>query len=555
MENGIGLACKLAEVLLYTACFECVLASASHWCVHASRVWVRVIFAPCNAQVAKLAAQIEQEKNETRTEMAAAARQDIAAAAEREATLRATLEKAEGDLQASRQREREASDKVVGLKTELAVERNGLEQTETALAGALERARVAEVTARSLAQERDSVAREQLAEVAEAARQDKETLKRELVAAQTQAAGVRAENGRLAAELERVSATRSNSAAVAVAAAGNGGGGGGGGGNGLADVSTAVVAAAAEAAVAEAAEAAAKSAVATALEMRKELENRLVLAQAEATEARTEVQRLKSELNAETTATRQREASEGAAKAGDEDDGPEEKSGWASQALREACAVMDRVSSALADAVDDPGSGSPGGRGESALDDPRWAAPILASAQETNRGRIAASKRGRAVRIRRRRRALSADSLGEGGSGAGFSLGRDATDVETWRDGESSSRDMGRVCSERLRFSASRLLAVRREECLAADDRLARLREDLRDSEAREAETAARLEESREVRQIIRTARSHFGIFCHINIRTWRDGALAKVPVVRLSWLTCVFQLCVSYRNRDDFET
>ncbi|CAM9394029.1 unnamed protein product, partial [Sphacelaria rigidula] len=407
-------------------------------------------------QVAKLAAQIEKEKNETRTEIVAAARQDIAAATEREGTLRATLDKAESDLQASRQREREALDKVVDLKTELAVGRNGLEQTETALAGALERAR-------------------QLAEVAEAARQDKETLKRELVAAQTHAAGVRAENGRLAAELERVSATRSNSAAAAVAAAGGGGGSG------------------------DAAEAAAKSAVATALEMRTELENRLVLAQAEATEARTEVQRLKSDLNTETAARRRREVSGGAAMTGDEGDGPGGNSGWASQALREACAMMDRVSSALVDAVDDPGFGSPGGRGENALDDPRWAPPMLAPAQERNRGRIAASKRDRTVRIHRRRRALSVDSLGEGGGEAWFSLGKNATDVEAWRDGESSSRDMGRVCSERLRFSAARLLAVRREECLAADGRLARLREDLRDSEAREAETAARLEESREL--------------------------------------------------------
>lgn len=529
------------------------MATAGCWFVHASRVRKCVIFALSNAQVAKLAAQIEKKKNETRTEIVAAARQDIAAATEREATLRATLDKAESDLQASRQREREASDKVVDLKTELAVGRHGLEQTETALAGALERARVAEVTARSLAQKCDSVAREQLAEVAEAARQDKETLKRELVAAQTHAAGVRAENGRLAAELERVSATRSNSAAAAVAAAG--GGGGSGDGNGLADVSTAVVAAAAEAAVAEAAEAAAKSAVATALEMRTELENRLVLAQAEATEARTEVQRLKSDLNTGTAARRRREVSGGAAMTGDEGDGPGGNSGWASQALREACAMMDRVSSALVDAVNDPGFGSPGGRGENALDDPRWAPPMLAPAQERNRGRIAASKRDRTVRIHRRRRALSVDSLGEGGGEAWFSLGKNATDVEAWRDGESSSRDMGRVCSERLRFSAARLLAVRREECLAADGRLARLREDLRDSEAREAETAARLEESREVKQIIRTACSHFRVSCNTNILHLapQSAGRSKRGKTTLAYVHCVLNSVCAIATRECF--
>lgn len=62
------------------------------------------------------------------------------------------------------------------------------------------------------------------------------------------------------------------------------------------------------------------------------------------------------------------------------------------------------------------------------------------------------------------------------------------------------SRSEVREISERLRFEASRLLGVRADEQRAAEDKIARLRQDLRDSEGREADLTARLEESREVR-------------------------------------------------------
>lgn len=485
------------------------------YCVHASCYCAHVWNPLFTLQVVRLAAQVEGEKNIARAETEATM-EEKRVAEEREVAVRATLEKVEAALQTSCEREREALENVVNLKAELVVGRGGLERAETSLAEALHRARLSEATAQSIARERESAAQKQLTQAAEVARQDKETLKRGLVAAQTQAAEVRVENRRLLAELERVSAAGTSLSAAVVTASS---------GERLGDVSTVAVAAAAEAAVAEAAEAAAKSAVATALEMRAELENRLALAQAEATEARTEVQRLKSKLNAAAAAaaaatTLGGPAIEGSALSGpvgvtrragrieqrsvcstpldiDKECGAEARSPWESQALQEACTMMERVSSALAEAVDDSGVNSPGHRGESILDDPRWAS----TAQPSNRGRIAV-KRDRTVVDRRRRRALSADSLGEAGM-TGFKLGNGVDWGASQEDGL-LSRGKVRVSAEHLRFSATRLLAVRREECSAADKHLARLREDLRNSEAREAETAARLEESREVRMFVR---------------------------------------------------
>ncbi len=81
------------------------------------------------------------------------------------------------------------------------------------------------------------------------------------------------------------------------------------------------------------------------------------------------------------------------------------------------------------------------------------------------------------------------DSAGSGGEGA-------TSDDEARR---AVSPAEVREISERLRFQASRLLDARMEEQRLAEDKVTRLRQDLRDSEGREAEVAARLEESREV--------------------------------------------------------
>lgn len=61
------------------------------------------------------------------------------------------------------------------------------------------------------------------------------------------------------------------------------------------------------------------------------------------------------------------------------------------------------------------------------------------------------------------------------------------------------SRADVREVSTHLRFEAARLLGVREDERKVAEGKVARLRQDLRDSEGREAEITARLEESREV--------------------------------------------------------
>lgn len=461
-------------------------------------------------KVAKLAAQVEGERK------AMTAGQNAAEA--REARVRASLDKAEADLRAMREREQEAAGYVANLKAEVTARCDELTTAETALTAALERARLAEATAQSRLREIERAA-QNATNTAEISRQDKETLKRGLVAAQAQAAEVRAEYGRLLAEFERLKAARSS-----LSAAATGGGSGSGSYRPGDESTTAAVAAAAEAAVAEAAEAAAKSAVATALEMRRELEERLALAQAEAMEARTESQRLKSKVKAmaaaavttsgagatkpvssstflDATGARPSEDAVGRRPGSahrdryrDVDSGRSDTRAWEHQALLEACSMMKRVSSALSDAVDGNETDSPPARRGPTDLDPRWASDPKRGHAKTGPGGVRVSGR------RRRGRALSADSLGEGGV-VGFRVGED---VARWEDGEqneSSSTNKVRRIVERLRSSVATVLAARREERAVADRHKSRLQEDLRNSEAREAETAARLEESREVSQ------------------------------------------------------
>lgn len=473
-----------------------------------------LLFRSCffSVKVAKLAAQIEQEQHRARAK-ASAMTEEKTVAVEREAKLRTNVEALETDLQGAREREREAVNSAANLKAELLVGQDAIERTEAALATALEQIRAAEETAQSHARAAEAAERN-IAKATEAARQDKETLKRGLVAAQAQAAAHRA-------ELSRVQQTQLDRTAAA---------GQSPGGVGLRDATTAV-AAAAEAAVAEAAEAAAASAV----QMRSEFEERIVLAQAEATEARTEVQRLKSKLQNTTPASVGGEggnvsplspfrATSGIKRSAgtrgelaktthhrNREGRPVAPRIEYIDVLQDAHGMMDRVALALSEAVNETSGGSRS-RGDNDLNDPRWAAP-----QTSPRGTMA--KQGnRAGRVRHRR-ALSADSFGrdelavfEVKEGERYTWGgSEEAEEEGGVQEEALSRAEVLATSERLRFSAAKLLAVRREEKGSADVRLARLRQELRDSEAREADTAARLEESREVS---RTLNEQYFVAC-----------------------------------------
>lgn len=445
-------------------------------------------------QVSRLDAKIEVDVRRERAKLDAAAKASLAEAQREVATLGARVETLETDLRVTRQRERKAAETTDDLKAELVVCRNKLERAGVAAAAALEQARAAEASAESKARSSQ--------QAAETARRDSETLKRSLVASQAQAAELRAEYSRLLSQLEPALPTPSSWSTRA---------------GGLGDGAT-VVSKTAGVDVAETPETAAgtMSAAGAALRMRAELEERLALALAEATEARTAAQRLKLKVKA---CEREHEPLPAAVGGNARDrmerwgaghvkqvQGLQERgniSGGAGGAgkreLRLACDAMDRVASALCAAMSR--TEHHGGDGGRKLDDTLWATSVQ------SRGRAASGRYNSTAPAggrRRRRRALSA-----GSSRAGD--GRDTDDDifgDEWEQGsEGGQRLISRVevreLSERLRSEAAKVLAARTDEREAAEEEVARLQEGLRSSEHRVAETAARLEESREVKHLI----------------------------------------------------
>lgn len=431
-------------------------------------------------KVSRLDAKIEGDMAREKMKSDATAKATAAGAEQEANSLRASLRAAEAELAASRGRERQAADAASApLKAELAAARDAARRAEEALAAALQRARAAEAAAERAAQ---------------AARQDKDTLKRGLVASQTACAELRAERSKLLSELEQAASSAAVAAATAFSSPSDPGDGDGASAGGFS---------------VRAADAAG------ALGARSDLEGRLARALAEAAEARSDAQRLKERLKA--CDREQRTMTLG----GVDREGLEE-------ALGESCRVMRRVATALSAAADDGAGGAPrSGGGGSALDDPRWA---TRGGRSRRRGGGASGGRHRSLaegaaprtqgsrrrRNGRRRRAFSADSH-RSGSGLGDDGYRDhhrddgdggsGNSSGSGGEGGTSDDEARRVVSpaevrevsERLRFQASRLLDTRMEEQRLAEDKVTRLRQDLRDSEGREAEVAARLEESREV--------------------------------------------------------
>ncbi|CAN0527810.1 unnamed protein product, partial [Ectocarpus sp. 12 AP-2014] len=164
------------------------------------------------------------------------------------------------------------------------------------------------------------------------------------------------------------------------------------------------------------------------------------------------------------------------------------------------------VASALsAAAADRRTSRRPGSDGGSELDDPRWAFGRRRREGDANEQRsslTAAPGSGRR-RSSRRRRAFSVDSNRSGVGDADLRRDGFGDCAESGGEGDDLRRVVSRAevreVAECLRFEAARLLGVRKEERKAAGDTVASLRRDLRDSESREAEVTARLEESREL--------------------------------------------------------
>lgn len=437
--------------------------------------------------MSRLDAKIEGDMSRVKANSDATARA-TAADAEREAnSLRASLREAKAEAAAARERARQVAENAdASLKAELAAER---EAAEAELAAA------------------EAGAKAQAERAARAAQLDKDTLKRGLVASQTACAELRAERSRLLSELEHAATSAATAAAAAAASVGSAssfssptGGDDDDGG------------------------AAAKSAFVRA---RKGLEGRLALAVAEAAESRAEAQRLKRKLQAVSdredggtaaglgvglSARTKRRNGGGGTRGKDDDylfgvDGDRPHREGLQEALRESCGVMERIASALSAAAEDRRTsrrpGSDGGGSE--LDDPRWAFGRRRRRGDANeqRSSLAAAPGSGRRRSNRRRRAFSVDSNLSGVVHDDLRQDGFGDCAESGRDGDALprvvSRAEAREVAERLRFEAARLLGVRKEERKAAEDTVASLRRDLRDSESREAEVTARLEESREV--------------------------------------------------------
>lgn len=399
---------------------------------------------------------------------------------EKEASrLRNSCHRMEAEVRATRERERRALDDATGLRAELIVIRNGQERMEAALAAALERACTADSASKSRAREL-AAAVEAATRAVESARQDKETLKRGIVAAQTQAAEAHAENAKLLTEIERVRAVSfSNTTKTA-----------------------------AEAAAVRASELGAETVAAKALQIRTELEDRLALAIAEGKQARAEVKLLKVRGHTgvavssaadvpSRSGTNQRSAGRVEDTNGVQCDRDKTRMDETWILLSHACSVVDRVANTLSSAAKKIDVDIVEGE----TDGPRRTTRL-------RRGRSRTRKRGAAGTTASgyaRRRALSVDSS----SGIG---NRGDTDDDADSDPlKIRSDDVGRrYCSkfeiretlERLRFEAIRLVDLGRDERKATAERVSQLQEELRKSESLVAETAARLEESREVRSL-----------------------------------------------------
>lgn len=512
---------------------------------------------PPAPQVSRLDAKIEDDMGRVQAKSDATAKA-TAADAERETNfLRARLHHAEAELLASRQRERQASAAAdASLRAELTGAREAAEAAETALATALERAREAEAGAERTAR---------------AARQDKDTLKRSLVASQTACAELRGERSRLLSELDHAASSAAVAAATAAAASGGASSSFsspiGGGVDGLGDGGPS-----------RAGETAGTVSVGGLLR-RTDLEDRLALAAAEVREARAEVERLKRQVDvcerehkgaaAAGMSERKKRRSDGEGngrgrRPEGEDSGRFGGDGQGlyldslQEVLRESCGVMDRVATALSAAVDDGTSGGGGGGGGgSELDDPRWSntgkirARGRGSRSSVGRNRSLAPAptgrcSGRKSSRSRRRRAFSVDSRSShaGGRHHRQDDDRDGSFGEGSERGEAGSttsddsrrvvsRAEVRAVSERLRFEAARLLGVRTEELKMAEGKVARLRQDVRDSEEREAELTARLEESREVRETAEREKSD--VYCSPVPSSFGNGNKMVVEGPRLA--------------------
>lgn len=445
---------------------------------------------PFPLQVAELDEKIEGDMNREHGHAEAFAEGRIAEVEKEAARLRNSCQRMGAEVRATTERERRALDDAASLRAELIVIRNGQERTEAALAAALERAHTADSAYEGRAREL-AAAVEAATRVVESARQDKETLKRGIVAAQTQAAEAHAENARLLTELERVRTVSFGNTAKTVA----------------------------EASAVEASEVEADTAPARTLRMRTELEDRLALAIAEAKQARAEVKLLKVKVRTcerEHTGVSVSSAADVAARSGTnrqsagrvEDtngvqcDRDETRSDETWILLSHACAVADRVAKTLSSAAKkidaDVVEGKP--------DDPRRTTRLRRGRSRIRkRGAAGAGEVGATASGYVRRRAFSVDSR----SGIG---NRGDTDDDADSDPlEVRSDDVGRrylsklevrETLERLRFEANRLVDLGRDEREATAERLSLLQEELRKAESLVAETSARLEESREVRSL-----------------------------------------------------
>lgn len=395
--------------------------------------------------------------------------------------LRNSCHRMEAEVRATRERERRALDDATGLRAELIVIRNGQERTEAALAAALERARTADSASENRAREL-AAAVEAATRAVESARQDKETLKRGIVAAQTQAAEAHAENARLLTELERVKTVSFSNTTKTPA----------------------------DTAAGEASEVAAETVAGRTLRMRTDLEDRLALAIAEAKQARAEVKLLKvrehtgAAVSSAADVTSRSGTSKQSAGRVEDTNGvqygrDETRSDETWILISHACAVVDRVANTLSSAAKKIDIDVVEGE----TDDPRRTTRLRRGRSRTRkRGAAGAEAAGTTASGYARRRAFSVDSS----SGIG---NRGDTDDDADSDPlEIRSDDVGRrYCSkfevretlERLRFEAIRLVDLGRDERKATAERVSQLQEELRKSESLVAETTARLEESREV--------------------------------------------------------
>lgn len=455
--------------------------------------------------MARLDAKIEQDLSREQTDTAVALEERLAQAKREALRLHADRDKLEVDLHAAREREQQAVKDAAKLEAELVIGRDRTSKTESALMKAQEKARAAEALTELRTRELETALNSMSRASQNVERQDREMLERSLSTAEAQTAELRADNLRL----RRVGFAPTTEMAY-ISSHGRAGAFG--------DAATAA-ATVAEVAVAEPSQAAADTG---AFRTHEQLHDRLAVALAEGREAREDVERLKLKLKtvqseqrtvspalmtsvadigvgtrAKSDTDRQRAMrfdQKGPLRHDAEDGSLSPRLAVAGQrVLQEVCNMMQRVAVALSTAADGTTDGPHGEirRGESTLDDPRWS--------ETN------LRRGRRGRHERASSAENAERIRYHADRSIDTNGNYSEDTFTERsEAEDRFNSVSRqhVCDamERLRFEAVRLLAVRREERQAGVEHIARLQQELRNSAVRETETAARLEESREVR-------------------------------------------------------